>query len=621
MTASPTERVRIYQLFMRLFSNINETRKPNGTLAENGTGRFNDIGNTALASLKEMGFTHLWLTGVLRQATAADYSGIGLPADDPDLLKGLAGSPYAIKDYFDVCPDYAENPANRLAEFKALLDRIHGAGLKALIDLVPNHVARSYHSEVRPDLNFGTADDRTKFCDPKNNFYYLAPDASGPPLRLPTVRDGQPFSPTCKVPGMRCDGLFEGEKDFGRVTGNNAATWSPSINDWYETVKLNYGWDFIAHRRSYPSREAPELPVPDTWNKMDLIIEHWQSMGVDGFRCDMSHMVPVEFWAWMISRARARKPDAYFVGEAYDNDPAKIPSFSGNNVLLDLLNAGFNAIYDDPSYKILKSIYEGQCWANDLDSCQENETIFHGSLRYAENHDEVRLASRGNWGGIGMEVGRAVSGILYGLSRGPVMLYNGQETGEPADDGGAGFGGNNSRTTIFDYWSMPELAKWVNRHQYDGARLSGPQKNLRAFYKTLITLAGEPAFRDGVFFPLNPANNGNLQFGRTGNEPAGGHWMYAFMRHDTASGQRFLVVVNLHREITFQNARVIIPAGTLGLATAPDQFHGTTLQFIERIENKMTLQLKIDKISGNYCLEIPAISPLTPCYFEVKAAG
>jgi hypothetical protein len=329
-------------------------------------------------------------------------------------------------------------------------------------------------------------------------------------------------------------------------------------------------------------------------------------------------MIPVEFWAWLIARARARNPDTYFAGEAYDNDPAKIPGISGNNVLLDLLRSGFDAVYDDPTYKILKNIYDGPNWANDLDSAAANDVIFHGSLRYAENHDEVRLASEGNWGTAGMEVGRAASAILYGLSRGPVMVYNGQEVGEPAD-GAAGFGGNNSRTTIFDYWSMPELVKWVNRHRYDGAGLSEQQKNLHAFYKTLLALLGEPAFRDGEFIPLNPSNNANMQFGRTGSEPAGGHWLYAFERHDPVGGQRFLVVANLHKEITFQNARVLIPAGALGLANTPQQSEIASLQFMERLENKMTLHLEIDKSTGNLCLEIPAIPPLTPCYFEVKA--
>jgi len=613
------ERVRIYQLFVRLFGNTNETRKPNGTLAENGCGKFNDINTAALASVREMGFTHLWLTGLLRQATGTDYSGIGLPSDDADLLKGLAGSPYAIKDYFDVCPDYAENPANRLDEFKALLTRIHEANLKVLIDFVPNHVARSYNSTAMPDSNFGATDDKTKFFDPQNNFYYLTPNSNGPPLRLPTVINGKPVTPTCKIEGMHCDGLFDGEKDHGRVTGNNAATWTPGIHDWYETVKLNYGWDFINNCRACLSTLMPDLPVPDTWIKMDRIIAYWQSMGVDGFRCDMAHMVPQEFWTWVITKARARNPAAYFVGEAYDNDPAKVPGLTGNKLMTDLLKAGFNALYDDPAYKVIKRIYDGPSWANDIDAvCNEN-AIFHSSLRYAENHDEVRLAARDNWANIGMEAGRAVCGILYGLSRGPVMLYNGQEVGEPAGEP-AGFGGNNGRTSIFDYWSMPETAKWVNGHRYDGGRLSEAQKNLRAFYTRLINLIGEPAFRDGEFFPLNPANNRNLQFGRTGNDPAGGHYLYAFLRYDGTSNHRFLVVVNLSRDLTFKDVPVLFPVEALapmGLQGSPEKSRNRTLQFTERLENKLKLGVSSGEFTLKRTLQIPEIAPLTPYYFEI----
>jgi len=612
------ERVRIYQLFVRLFGNTNETRKPNGTLAENGTGKFDDINEIALTSLKDMGFTHLWLTGVLQQATATDYTSIGRPADDADLLKGLAGSPYAIKDYFDVCPDYANDPAHRLDEFQALLDRIHAAGMKALIDLVPNHVARCYNSSVMPESNFGTTDDRTKFFDPRNNFYYLTPDSHGPPLQLPTVSNGSPVSPTCKIAGMQCDGLFEGEKTFGRVTGNNIVSWTPGLNDWWEAVKLNYGWDFIARKAAHPTVETPDMPIPDTWTKMDQIVGYWQCMGVDGFRCDMAHMVPLEFWTWMIAKARARKPDAYFIGEAYDNDPAKIPSGSGNSVLIDLLRAGFNAVYDDPTYRTLKKIYDGPGWANDLDAACCDDLLFKSSLRYAENHDEVRLAASGQWRDAGMDVGRAVCGILYGLSRGPVMLYNGQEVGEPAI-GNAGFGGGNGRTTIFDYWSMPELVKWVNQHRYDGAGLSAQQKSLRAFYKKLLTLAGEPAFRDGDFFALNPANNGNLLFGHMDGEPASGHWLYAFLRYVPTGGQRFLVVVNLHKEITFKNVRILFPMEALdaiGIPNEPSKAWEGRLQFVEHISGR-TLSEKAGEFAANRSLEIPEIPPLTPCYFEI----
>ena len=436
-------RVRIYQLFVRLFGNTNETRKQNGTLSENGAGRFSDINDAALKSIQQMGFTHVWLAGVLQQATATDYSEFGQPADDTDLLKGLAGSPYAIKDYFDVCPDYAEKPAERLKEFAQLIERLHAHGLKAIIDLVANHVARSYGSCVKPDCNFGSCgcggagDDVTKFFDPHNNFFYLRPDENGPPLRLPTFKDGTPLSPTCQVPGAKCDGFFEGEKTLGRVTGNNVVSWTPHLNDWYETIKLNYGFDFTDPAKSvreYPNTWTPDKPIPDTWKKMDQVIEHWQSLGVDGFRCDMSHMVPPEVWSWAITQARARKPDVFFIGEAYDDDPSKVPgsdpvvaglNYGKGNVLFDLLNAGFDAVYDAPAYRALKRIYDGSGWANDLDSEIGDAFICHNSVRYAENHDEVRLAARSEWGGVGMNVGRPVSAILYGLSRGVIMLYNG----------------------------------------------------------------------------------------------------------------------------------------------------------------------------------------------------
>lgn len=629
---SAESRIRIYQLFVRLFGNTNETRKQNGTLAENGVGRFADINPAAIASIREMGFTHIWLTGVLQQATATDYSEFGQPADDPDLLKGLAGSPYAIKDYFDVCPDYARKPAERLKEFRHLLDRLHAHDLKAIIDLVPNHVARSCDSCVKPDCNFGTCggagagDDITKFFDPENNFFYLTPDGNGPPLRLPTCPNGVPVSPTCQVPGVKCDGFFEGEKTFGRVTGNNVVSWTPHLNDWYETVKLNYGFDFTDPSKSvreYPNAWSPDKPIPDTWKKMDQVVAHWQAMGIDGFRCDMAHMVPPEFWSWVIAQARARQPDVFFMGEAYDDDPSKVPgsdpvvsqlNWGNGNVLFDLLNAGFDAVYDAPAYRALKRIYDGSGWANDIDREIADDFICHNSVRYAENHDEVRLAAPSEWGGVGLDVGRPVSAILYGLSRGVIMLYNGQEVGEPAA-GAEGFGGDDARTSIFDYWSMPELVKWVNDHQYDGARLSAQQKSLRSFYSRLINLVGEPAFRDGKFFGLNPANRDNPDFGRLPGEEASGHWLYAFLRYDPATPQRFLVVANLHPTIALRDVRVLLPPNALRFLDLSDQLAHPKLKLIEWLsEQSIGIRLtNAEAVSRG--IPIPEIPPLSALYF------
>jgi glycosidase len=476
----------IYQLMVRTFGNTNETRKVNGTLAENGCGKFADITGTALVSLKEMGFTHIWLTGVLEQAGGTAYP--NRPADDPDILKGIAGSPYAIRDYFDVCPDYAVDPDRRLDEFRDLLARCKGHGFRVIIDFVPNHVARSYGSDVRPESSFGDGDDRSRFFARDNHFYYLQPGhpGGGPPLTLPTA--GKPG----------CDGLFPTETEFGRVTGNNVVSWAPTIHDWYETVKLNYGHDFTNGRDTshLPGPNAAVADVPKTWRTMDEILGYWQEMGVDGFRCDMAHMIPVDFWRWAVKRCRERNPRTFFCAEAYDNDPSKL---TDGDVLGELLHAGFDAVYDDPSYDLLEGLYDGGKWANDLDPLTFSGLRFHRSLRYAENHDEVRLASPKVWGGHGMKLGKPVSAVLFSMGRGPVMLYHGQEVGEAAA-GPEGFGGDDARTSIFDYWSMPEFCKWVNGGKFDGGRLSDEQKSLREWYGKLIRATQAPAFTRGEFY-------------------------------------------------------------------------------------------------------------------------
>lgn len=530
--AEVASRAVIYQLLVRTFGNTNGTRKPGGTLAENGCGKFADLNATALASLKALGFTHLWLTGVLEQASATAYP--RRPADDPALVKGLAGSPYAIRDYFDVCPDYAVDPDRRLAEFGELLDRCRAHELQVIIDFVPNHVARSYASDVRPESSFGAGDDRGVFFACDNHFFYLPPDApgGGPPLKLP---GGTTYAP---------------ERDHGRVTGNNVISWAPGAGDWYETVKLNYGHDFTTGRNTahLPGPDAAPDAVPRTWRTMDEILAYWQALGVAGFRVDMAHLVPMEFWHWAVKRARARQPGVFFCAEAYDNDPAKL---TDGHVLDELLHAGFDAVYDDPSYDVLEGIYDAGKWANDLDALTFTGARFHRSLRYAENHDEVRLASPKVWGGVGMNVGRPVSAVLFAMGRGPVMLYHGQEVGEP--------GGEDSRTSIFDYGSLPEFAKWVNGGNYDGDRLSAAQRALRAWYGRLLTVIRQPAFTAGEFYGLNHANRDHPAFGRLGDETVSGHWLYAFLRHDSKTGQTFLVVANFHPGETLRRVAIRIP--------------------------------------------------------------
>lgn len=545
-----SERPVIYQLLVRTFGNKNATRKPWGTMEENGCGKFADIDVKALKAIRKMGFNYIWLTGVIEQASGTDYP--GRPADPPDILKGKAGSPYAIRDYFDVCPDYAEEPENRIAEFRKMVKRCGKEGLKVIIDFVPNHVARSYCSDVRPELSFGEGDDHGSFFKRDNHFYYLHSfhPGGGAPLKLPTGG----------MPG--CTGLFAPETEFGRVTGNNSITWSPSIHDWYETVKLNYGHDFTHGRKTQhlPGADAAVKDVPRTWATMDEILAYWQEMGVDGFRVDMAHIVPMEFWRWLVKRARARDAGVFFMAEAYDSDPMKL---TDKDVLEELVDAGFNGAYEHPTYKILQGIYEEGKWANDIDGETFSGKRFHQCVRYLENHDEVRIAHPNHWGGVGMEAGKPAAAVMFGMSGAAVMLYAGQEVGEPAV-GEEGFSGDDGRTSIFDYTSMPEFQKWVNGGKYDGGELSKKQKALRKWYKKLFKALEEPAFTKGDFYGLNHANKENESFGRVGDETVSGHWLYVFLRRDEVSRQAFLCVANFSPEETLEDVRVIIPRHALG---------------------------------------------------------
>jgi glycosidase len=572
------QRAIIYQLFVRLFGNINESNVFHGTIEENGCGTFADINDAALESLSEMGFNTIWLTGVLEQASGTSYE--GRAADHANLLKGKAGSPYAIRDAFDVCPDYAVDPSRRLEEFRALLQRCKAHQLRVLIDFVPNHVARSYASDVKPELSFGQDDDVTKFFHRDNNFYYLQPGDEGgsPPLRLPTSElDGG-------------DGLFPPESEYGKVTGNNVISWAPSVHDWYETVKLNYGHDFTQGRNtSHLSRaDAAVAEVPKTWRMMDEVIAYWQDMGVDGFRVDMAHMIPMEFWHWLVKRARGRHADVFFMAEAYDNDPAKL---TDGHVLDELLAAGFDAVYDDPSYDVLMGVYDGVNWCNDLDALTFTGERFHRSLRYGENHDEVRLATAKEWAATGMRVGRPVCATLFCMGRGPVMIYNGQEVGEPAE-GQEGFGGDDGRTTIFDYWCMSEFAKWVNGHAYDGGRLSEQQRDLRAWYSKLLLMLREPAFAAGDFYGLNYANRGNAAFGRLAGEVASGHWLYAFLRRDEMTRDAFLCIVNFHPTEDLRDVNVVVPEHATNWLAAGEVvvFHDWWNGGVDRLISSATLR-------------------------------
>ena len=588
-------RPRIYQLLVRTFGNANQSRVPGGSIEQNGCGKFADINDAALHSLQEMGFTHLWLTGVLEQASTTAYP--HRPADHPQLVKGRAGSPYAVRDCFDVCPDYALDPEKRIEEFSQLLDRCHAHGFRVLIDFIPNHVARSYASDVRPDLSFGITDDTSVFFARDNHFFYLQQHhpGGGAPLTLPSSHDGDRY-----------------QEWHGRVSGNNVVHWRPSIHDWYETVKLNYGHDFTTGRDTshLPSAEATDDEVPSTWRMMDQVIRHWQDLGVDGFRVDMAHMVPMEFWRWLLHRARARKGDVFFMAEAYDNDPAKL---TDAHVLDALLAAGFDAVYDDPVYDLLMGLYDEGKWCNDLDAYTFTGDRFHRSLRYGENHDEVRFSHPREWGGVGMHVGRPVCATLFAMGRGPLMVYHGQEVGEEGR-GPSGFADDNARTTIFDYWSLPSFDGWIQEGRYDGSSLTKEQSELRQWYGKLLHLIAQPAFERGEYYGLNYANRDNPNFGRIKGETVSGHWLFAFLRFIPSGGQVFLVVVNFHPSKTMKHVIVRVPENAISFLPSAEK-----LRIHERFEGSWSCLCSKDQLKQDG-LEIPDVPALSAWFFEISAA-
>lgn len=460
----------IYQVLPRLFGNRNITRKPNGTLAENGTGKFNSFDNQRLHQIKEMGISHIWYTGIIRHATTTDYSMFGIPCQHASVVKGKAGSPYAITDYYDVDPDLAEDVSRRMDEFESLIKRTHEAGMKVIIDFVPNHVAREYRSICKPEgvKDLGEDDDRNKHFDAQNNYYYCP---------------GESF--VCPVETQSLD---EPYREFpAKCTGNDCFDNHPGINDWYETVKLNYGIDYCdAGGRSYHFN-----PIPDTWNKMVHILLFWADKGVDGFRCDMAEMVPAAFWTHATGIVKERYPQIIFIGEVYDTSQYRT-----------YINAGFDYLYDKVGmYDCLRDVVCGQRPANAITYCwQAVDDIKEHMLYFLENHDEQRIASDFFCGDALKAIPALVVGML--MQKNPFMLYAGQEYGERGMDA-EGFSGRDGRTTIFDYWLVNSLYNGF----FDHRRIRVEEKLLKKTYSLVLCIAKkERAIVEGDFFDLMYVN-------------------------------------------------------------------------------------------------------------------
>ena len=532
----------IYQIFTRLYGNRNTCRKEGGTIDENGCGKLNDFTPSTLKKIREMGVSHIWYTGIIRHATQTDYTAYGIPKNHPAIVKGRAGSPYAITDYYDIDPDLAVDVNQRMQEFEALIERTHKAGMKVIIDFVPNHVARQYHSICKPDgvKDLGEGDNPQNGFDQQNNFYYCP---------------GQRFTPYFD--------LYCGEEEPyieepAKATGNDCFHNAPGMNDWYETVKLNYGVDYYAGRVGHFS------PIPDTWNKMTDILLFWAKKGIDGFRCDMAEMVPAAFWYWATDKVKYRYPDIIFIGEVYN--PVEYRNYLG---------AGFDYLYDKVGmYDTIREVICGNQSTHAITSAwQQTDDIRDHMLYFLENHDEQRVASSFFADDAMKGIPALVVSAL--LQQNPLMVYAGQEYGERGMDK-EGFSGNDGRTTIFDYWSVDTLVRAAQR------KLTAGEKQLKEIYNKVMTIAStEKAVTDGMSFDLMYVN-GHLQR------------QYAFLRK---AGSEVLLVVTNFDELP-ATVDVTIPAHAFDYlqlkeknAQATDLVTGEKLKLSLRRDGAIALQV------------------------------
>lgn len=542
----------IYQMFTRLFGNQQTANVPWGTRAQNGVGKFADINEAALQGLRELGTTHVWYTGVLHHAMVADYSAYGIDHDDPDVVKGRAGSPYAIKDYYNVDPDLATDPAQRLQEFQSLIQRTHAHGMKVIIDIVPNHVARHYRSVnasagVR---DLGADDDRRVDYARNNNFYYIP----GSRFEVPQ------WPANFQVLGGEAHPLADGKFDEqpAKWTGNGSRKAQPAFDDWYETVKINFGVrpdgskDFVTLPEAYrqrPSKEHREFwsgrDVPDSWLKFRDIVDFWLAQGVDGFRYDMAEMVPVEFWSYLNSHIKQQRPDALLIAEVYNPDEYR------NYLQLGLMDV----LYDKVDfYDTLKAVMQDRAPVQDLLAKQAAVADIEAHmLHFLENHDEQRIASPEFVGDA--QRGKPALLVSATISRSPTLLYFGQEVGE-AGALDCGFG-KPSRTTIFDYCGVPAHQRWMNAGAFDGGALSAQERALRDFHARVLQLSAHSSAMNGQYLPI--LASAGL------NEP--GDAVLAFSRWDQQN--RLLVVAELKRR-AIADLQLELPAALISAWLLPD---------------------------------------------------
>jgi glycosidase len=469
-----------------------------------------------------------------------------------------------------------------LEEFEALIKRSHQNGLKVIIDIVPNHIARNYKGLTNPKgvKDFGATDDTSVEYARNNNFYYIP----NTPFEVPTSPDYKPLNGEVHP---LSDGKFE---EFpAKWTGNGSRMAKPDINDWYETVKVNYGV------KPDGSKDFPELPdgydekeyaahfafwkdkdVPNSWKKFRDIALYWIEKGVDGFRYDMAEMVPYEFWSYMNSSIKMKNPNAFLMAEVYN------PKEYRNYIKLGKMDYLYDKV---ETYDHLKAVIKGNALPDALSDIQNSMMdIEHHMLHFLDNHDEQRLASP-EFAGT-PEKGKPLMVVSATISSSPTMIYFGQEVGEPGNED-AGFG-KRSRTSIFDYIGVPHHQRWMNGGKFDGGQLSESEKALRDFYSRLLNFTLNSSAMLGKFKEIQSVNRNETKEYDPG--------LYSYVRY--SEDEKLIVIANFSW-VTTSKIDLIVPQEVIaawkltdGNYTVKDQLYGSTAT-LNVMNGKGTIHLNI----------------------------
>ena len=232
----------IYEIFPRQFS-------PTGDFA----------GITArLDDLKALGVDILWL----------------MPIHPIGHLKakGSIGSPYAVRDYYAVNPDYGTKE-----DFRRLVDSAHKRGLKVIIDIVANHTA--WDSVMMANPNFYKQDAEGHVIPPHPEWL----DVAGLNYKNPETRKYMRemlvyWVREFKLDGYRCDDALDVPTDFWEDVRRDLDAIHPGIFMLAEASKpellvnafdCDYGWPMLATLNKVMMSGAPAGDIQETWEKTE----------------------------------------------------------------------------------------------------------------------------------------------------------------------------------------------------------------------------------------------------------------------------------------------------------------------------------------------------------------